>query len=264
MGRNIEQCIEILSPHSDDAGLCLGGRILDLKGAPYISIGVTSIFTISEHVASGSGNPEEVTRKRKKEDQDFARETGCSLTDLSMLDAPLRGYRKYNANLDIRGDPLPYVVCTDYSRESGTIQELKEKLRDRFSKDRYNDMILYCPLGVGGIKDAHVDHMVTFMAVYELMKEKLFSRVRFYEDLPYATCGNLLQTRLEELQGAFKSIKPFIFDINMEEKRKLLGVYDSQIPNGWLEAINYYSASILGKDEEGKERHCERIWIPEL
>ncbi|MCX6707460.1 MAG: hypothetical protein NT001_04960 [Candidatus Woesearchaeota archaeon] len=264
MGGNIEQRIEILSPHSDDAGLCVGGRVLDLKEVPHVSVGVTSIFTVSDHIASGSGNPEEVTRKRKLEDQAFAREAGCSLTDLSMLDAPLRGYKECNANLDIRGGPLLYVVCADYSHESSTIKELKEKLKERFPKDTGSEIILYCPLGVGGMKSAHVDHMVTFMAVHGLIEEGFFRNVRFYEDLPYATCGDLLQTRLEELRGVFKDIRPVILEINIKKKISLLNVYDSQIPRGWLEAIDDYSASLIGKEEKSIKRYYERIWIPEF
>lgn len=264
MGGNIEHSIEILSPHSDDAAICIGGRTLNLKDVPYVSVGVTNIFTISDHLASGAGNPEDITKRREEEDRIFARIAGCPLNDLRMLDAPLRGYKKCNAHLDIRGDPLDYVVCDDYSRESGTIKELKEKLKERFPEDVGSKIILYCPLGVGGMKKAHVDHMVTFMAVHELMKEGFFKRVSFYEDLPYAACDGLLQNRLEELREIFNVIRPVIFDIDIKEKRRLLNVYKSQLPKGWVEAIEDYSASLFGQEEKGKEKHYERIWIPKL
>jgi len=267
MGGNIDHLdhrIEILSPHSDDAAICIGGRTLNLKDVPYVSVGVTNIFTVSDHLASGAGNPENVTKRREEEDRIFARIAGCSLNDLRMLDAPLRGYEECNAHLDIRGDPLEYVVCKNYSRELGTIKELKERLKGIFPEDTGSKIILYSPLGVGGMKNAHVDHMVTFMAVHELMKEGFFKRVSFYEDLPYAACDGLLQNRLEELQGVFNDIRPVIFDIDIKEKRRLLNIYKSQIPKGWIEAIEDYSASLFGQEEKCKGKYYERIWIPKL
>lgn len=164
--------IAVLSPHSDDAALSLGGTLLLAAEFGHACTIITP-FSRSRRTRTGGieSDEERVTAMRKREDEAFVRLLGegaralwCGIPDPSVR---LSGTR------DTWYVPRPLSV-----EERGFMSRIASFCDEHVPEGS----VLFAPLGLGRNRD----HLMAQGAALEFVRRsprKLF----FYEDLPYAS-----------------------------------------------------------------------------
>ena len=80
-----------------------------------------------------------------------------------------------------------------------------------------SDYFVFCPLAIGN----HVDHVIVRDLCIKLFKQNLI----LWTDYPYISWGNTAKDFINKMK-----LKSFIWDKNLEKKRKLILGYKTQIP----------------------------------
>ena len=233
------ESILIVSPHLDDACYSLGGALYKLQALKVIwDIYSQSTFTNQKYLI--------LIGDREKEEEEFCAKI-CAKSILSNLpDAHSRGYTHVSEYLNSSIEN----IINDDSRE-----DVKSLVKNyKTIKYKYNPTIIGIPMASG----CHMDHlkvrelMINYVLNYETDKAIFF----FYEDLPYSSNSKWLEKELNYLANYFV-LRPIRIDISdvIEEKFKLLKIYNSQISQRDIDQIISYSKSF----EEGK--NYEQIWI---
>jgi LmbE family N-acetylglucosaminyl deacetylase len=217
-----------LQPHFDDAALSCGGtiRLQTATGQNVLIVTVfggapadgaaLSAFAQQQQQRMGLGRAAaEAVRRRREEDTAAAEVLGANTL---WLDFPEAIYR---------GDPALYQ-----SEDAlfGTVNAadlaLDQQLADIFAKiaERAPLAAIYAPLAVGN----HVDHQLVCSAADRLAQRKL--NVKFYEDFPYITQPNALQSRQKALGIA---MEPELVEISglVPQKEEAIKAYASQVPH---------------------------------
>jgi LmbE family N-acetylglucosaminyl deacetylase len=194
-----------LSPHLDDVVYSCGGTlgvqvssglrplvITIFSGLPPKGTNL-SPFALQLHRKWGADlnkEPGQIVELRRQED---AAALDYLQVDYLWLDFPEAIYR---------GNPAQYtskeqIIGGDIHPADQSIdQQLAELLLNLQS--RLPDTVWYAPLGIG----RHVDHQLVCSAADRLIQRG--AKVYFYEDFPYVTRDDTLQTRTEELGSAFE------------------------------------------------------------
>ena len=230
--------VHLLSPHSDDVALSLGGSLL--RGA-LGDVRITTVFSISDYTINDEGlSAKEVTEIRKEEDRVFFSHLPGepAIVYLDRLDAPLRRGIHHERTIGLGID------ASD-EREAASVAV-------PLIGDASAGTLILSPLGIGG----HVDHLVVRRAAIEV--SRVGYPVGFYEDLPY-TAG----LRTDEIASLVERIasregmvlKPFVIPYGeADRKDSALRLYATQVDEDILASVRSYGAAILpGLD-------CERIW----
>ncbi|MCG8475229.1 MAG: hypothetical protein MI784_07130 [Cytophagales bacterium] len=215
----------ILSPHSDDAALSLGGLLLSGR------LGITELLTVFS-VSNCTFNDlddtvENITRTRKMEDREFSGlcNPELRLSYMDMPDAPLRLGIDSAAVFDRSMLPEDRKISRDIAG---------------FVAEKYCfDISVYAPLALGG----HIDHWIVLEAACLLADEGY--RVFFYEDLPYASAcsGNHIEERIEFLKkktGRKFSSRISCPGVSIGEKIDALKAYRSQLDSSMAERVMRY------------------------
>lgn len=234
--------ILIVSPHCDDACFSLGASMQKMRGHKII---IWDIFSIKKY-SRLKADVNEVTNVCIKEEKEFANKIGALVILEGLPEALLREYKK-----------LSDVFFTDYKEVYKNVPEkaLLEELVQRMDYQMSNlqpDIILL-PMGCG----AHVDHILAReMGLIWFERKKRSTNVFFYEEIPYICNGTWREQCYEEYIERKIDITPIEFNVSgyLEEKEKLMEIYDSQIKksdiNKCIEAAFYID----------KEKPVERIW----
>jgi LmbE family N-acetylglucosaminyl deacetylase len=233
----------VISPHSDDAALSIGGTLAGLADSVEISL----LTMIGPSRCAGTcaplyGDIETVTHIRTKEDDLYGEFIGAKVECANIQDVEM-------------------YVDTNGSRWAERIMETPDDVRLKlyvsglktYFETHRPDVIL-APLAVG----AHGDHAATHLALWsllpELLKKAPATRVLFYEDLPYCQYDQpALVKRLKD----FNHLKPVTITIDATQKAKGVSIYRSQ----------YVAADIAWDILEYAEKlstkegvYVERLW----
>lgn len=223
----------IIAPHSDDALLSLGGRIL----MGYESFEVLNIFsTCACSVIPELKNPAEITRRNNAEER---RALGCLAIPVEFLglnEVMLRGYKKWTGQVDTKKD-------------SGIIEEIAKRVAKERTRKRF-----YLPLGIG----QHTDHLLVADIGIQMLIEGFFKNrnLFFYEDLPYAIDGGI-EERISYVEKKLKKnleVESLHISSCIDTKLDLICLYETQYDREYVQKIKGYSRKV------GNGKFVERIW----
>ncbi len=252
-----------LSPHLDDAVYSCGGTL-----GVQVSCGlrplVISIFAggppadtqlsplagqIQREMGAGSQSPAELIAARRKED---AAALDLLQVDYLWLDYPDAIYRGtpayYNSKEELIGGE---VNAADLWIDKQLAQDLVS-LRQRLP-----DTVWYAPLGVG----RHVDHQLVSSAADRLVQ--MGATVYYYEDFPYVLKEGALESRLNELGGAFE---PSLVEMSemLSLRQEAAELYASQITVNFSDKEDMYR--VMKQYTHGlrpiETVYLERYWTP--
>jgi len=263
---------QVISPHIDDAILSLGGCILNwVRNGEKVKI--INVFS----KASAINKDAISVRAGKKYPTDFKSAMNVKKAEEKRVQNALKIKAEFldwpDRNLNIH----KYKGYFFYKKSS--IDRLKNHIRRKINKDS----TIFFPLAMGEIR-VHADHIIIRQIGLFLLKDGY--DVRFYEDLPYCYFDNqrakspdFFQTikkqdvsflkekhalRVDEslfgINDHFTEIKlvPVTEEIDVDEKVKLLGYYESQMEARWIEKVRRHAFS----SEDNK--YYETYWKPEL
>lgn len=233
----------VISPHSDDAALSIGGTLAQLNG----SVDISLLTMIGPSRCAGTcaplyGDIKAVTQIRTAEDDLYG----------EFITAKVEC-----ANID----DVEMYVDADGSRWSERIMDKPDDYRlnqyisgmKAYFENHTPDVIL-APLAVG----AHGDHAATHLALQsllpDLLKKAPATRVMFYEDLPYCQYD---QPALIERLKDFNNLKPTTITIDPTQKAIGVSIYRSQYVAADIAwDILEYSEKLSKK----KGVYVERLW----
>lgn len=210
-----------LSPHLDDAILSCGNLIarLSSKGKKII---VITVFTGTSKVASpqatdfvkicGYTNAKKLFQIRKLEDINACKILGTHYVHLKYIDAAWRCF-----------DNKPIYTSTE-KQYSGKVSYRDSLLTNKIKREidrlivRYNNPVLFAPLGVGN----HVDHLIVNKVAKKISIDKFF-----WEDFPYNRHGkNIIKFWISNKDYNFAFLSDNTFN---HKKIKAVKQYKTQI-----------------------------------
>jgi LmbE family N-acetylglucosaminyl deacetylase len=227
----------IISPHPDDALLCMGGLMLQ---QPPGSTLVIDVFTQTAwtRFPTELNDVRQIAAVRRSEDRCALRLCGAALCDAQLPEALLRDHLYANVFTD---PPAPW----DQEVMAGLAPLMS--LAARWPAARW-----YLPLSVGN----HLDHrIVRDTAATSLRQQGLHPRqLRYYEDLPYAVSLPGIPDFAAAMPG--HRLVPQCIDIHRQIRWKLEAAraYWSQFANDELYRLEEYAQRI------GHGRAVERVW----
>lgn len=247
-----------ISPHLDDAVLSCG-QLLEEVHKHHKKSQVITVFTrasespyirFAKNFVSLSGYRDAHTLflDRKKEDVKAIHMIGSTYMHFNYIDAAWRikeydhtigfaRYMKYFPSIThVYGSPKSIFSGTPSAQDNTVIRHITEKLKKYLMGEKYNDILLLSPLGIGG----HVDHVII-----RTISISLGYPVLFWEDFPY-------NANLDSRTVFFSKNKnyTYLFSIHSENtslKYNAIRSYKSQVPvlfpNGTIPVLkeNYYS-----------------------
>lgn len=239
-----------MSPHRDDAAFSLGLAVETWLRAGH-RVDILNCFTQSEYapysdVDSLHGNDRRsfASAVRRREDIAWNKLAGGGLkiTDLDLLDAPLRLACTVDDVLTVEIRPGDRAV----TRIAGALRKLAEKAEP-------GQLALALPLALGG----HIDHRVVHQAALDTLGEASVA-VAFYEDLPYAARPGMVET-IEacaegtgfRLQNSFAQEPSTAVPDTLRRKHRIAECYDSQIDTEVASQIASFAERYHGR---------ERMW----
>lgn len=233
----------VISPHSDDAALSIGGTLAALDEAIEISL----LTMIGPSRCAGTcaplyGDVETVTHIRTAEDDLYGEFIGAKVECANIQDVEMY--------VDVNGSRWAERIMD--KPDDFRFKQYVSALKSYF--EQYTPDVILAPLAVG----AHGDHAATHLALWsllpELLKKAPETRVFFYEDLPYCQYDQpALVKRLKD----FDNLKPVINTIDATQKARGVSIYRSQ----------YVAADIAWDILEYAEKlsakegvYVERLW----
>lgn len=234
----------VLSPHSDDASLSIGGTLAGLPDW----VKVTIITMVGPSRCAGTcpsldGDQVKVTQIRQTEDALYGAFIGASV---------------YCAELD----DVEMYVDQEGRQWCDHVMDAPDAARIEAFTTAVTARLLECtpdvvlaPLAVGG----HCDHTATHLALRsslpELRRVSCSLRVLFYEDLPYCQIEEpALIRRLEELQD----LTPVEIPIDPLRKVEGASIYRSQYTREYLSSVLTEYALRRASADIGP--YVERLW----
>jgi LmbE family N-acetylglucosaminyl deacetylase len=190
--------------------------------------------------------PGHIVELRRQEDAAALDYLQADYLWLDFLDAIYRGNpAQYTSEEQVIGGPV-------HPADQSIDRQLAELLLDLQS--RLPDAVWYAPLGIG----RHVDHQLVCSAADRLAQRG--AKVYFYEDFPYVTRDNALQTRKKELGSNFE---PNFVEMSeyLPVRQEAAAAYASQITNNFSDKdamfrlIDRYSHNIRPVETVRLERY---------
>jgi LmbE family N-acetylglucosaminyl deacetylase len=233
----------VISPHSDDAALSIGGTLAQLND----SIELSLLTMIGSSRCAGTcaplyGDVETVTQIRTAEDDLYGEFIGAKVECANIQDVEMY--------VDANGSRWAERIMD--TPDDFRLEQYVSGLKTHF--DRHMPNVIVAPIAVG----AHGDHAATHLALRtllpDLLKKAPATRVFFYEDLPYCQYDQpALVKRLKE----FNNLKPVTFTIDSTKKAQGVSIYRSQYVAADIAwDILEYAEKLSGK--EGV--YVERLW----
>lgn len=233
----------VISPHSDDAALSIGGTLAALDEAIEISL----LTMIGPSRCAGTcaplyGDVETVTHIRTAEDDLYGEFIGAKVECANIQDVEMY--------VDVNGSRWAERIMD--KPDDFRLMQYVLALKSYF--EQHTPDVILAPLAVG----AHGDHAATHLALWsllpELLKKAPETRVFFYEDLPYCQYDQpALVKRLKD----FNNLKSVINTIDATQKARGVSIYRSQ----------YVAADIAWDILEYAEKlsakegvYVERLW----
>lgn len=176
-----------ISPHLDDVALSCSKSVSALRRQGFDTMVVTLFSTSDNPTRIGNRPWEKVSyEERKREDLKACESLGAKALYMDFLDAPYRLQKFSKFNSLFLSSPKNYPQL---------IKDLAEKIRALI--DKHRPLKIFAPLGIGW----HIDHLLTFEAIYSLKTNPKFADVEFYfyEDRPYTFVPGALTLRFSEL-----------------------------------------------------------------
>ncbi len=274
-----------LSPHADDAIGSCGGLMARLVAAGE-QVVVITLFggacpppyaPCVEGMHRLWGQPHDVARLRHAEDEAATARLGASLIYVSDEHAAI--YRRdgagawlypdlqalfgipHPADEQVRARLVARLAALVATRcdPSGLSRSAEASGRSPSGRnlDSEPQHCLYAPLGAGH----HVDHLIVFAVAWQLLESDC--RVVFYEDFPYASKKNALDTRLVQLPALTPS-PVALDDEDLLAKIEAFNYYRSQIRMLFVDYANMphefiaYARSVGG--QASRSPFAERFW----
>jgi LmbE family N-acetylglucosaminyl deacetylase len=235
--------IAVLSPHSDDAALSLGGT-LSLAALQGLDCSILTLFSRSRRTRTGGIEADEarVTAMRKAEDRAFADLVGgaqCAWCDLPDPSVRLPEAREQW-----------YAPRPLSEQEYGYVSDVVE-----FVRAHSDGCLILAPAGLG----ANRDHLIVRAAALE-MGRAAGHAVMLYEDLPYAARvrGRDLNGGIADLadrEGMGVEARTVSHASLYMRKRRALMTYRSQINRDIMNRVLCHSLRVGGLVTFG-----ERVW----
>lgn len=226
----------IVSPHMDDAALCLGGTLAEgLLGTDnHILCVFNSVWTCTPELMDGRN----IDSLNKAEHEQVMSALGCSYEYWDYPEANARGYSEWYSPLDLLRDRALFDIL--YNRLSTLLYE-----------SSYEN--IFFPMSV----ERHTDHELLYRVLRRLLLEKgrpESCRIFLYEDLPYSYYVNMAQWIADMVHDY--ALIPFLMDIRSRAAFKihLLTVYKTQVEQRDIDATMNYAESIV------PGRIIERFW----
>jgi 2'-N-acetylparomamine deacetylase / 2'''-acetyl-6'''-hydroxyneomycin deacetylase len=227
----------ILSPHSDDAALSIGGTLC--KGILEEPITLVTIFGRSNYLReSGFQSSWEIaTETRRNEDIAFTNSLGIELQYLELSEAGLRLGQSFDKVFSDK-------VYWDEPFHHDLVMDIRRLIDNKAPK------VLLAPLGLG----LHLDHLLVTRLSREIAINDL-PQVIYYEDLPYAAAASENEI-LKHVSSVCSTLKPIYVSVDHEIPDKLdrLRLYRSQIGEFELSLVEYHAARWK------RGRLYERLW----
>ena len=233
----------VLSPHSDDAALSVGGVVAGrLLPAP---LRVLTLFGRSHYTREGGfgGDVEKVTALRIREDRAWSRTVGARLESWTLPEALLRP-----------DEPSIFAEATMRAPREPVPRWLRAPLSALLRNTR--PKVVAVPLGLGD----HRDHLQTRRAAIDgiaTLPASLRPRLVFYEDLPYASrlSEGGIRSRVAAVDPGLRPVWLRLGDA-LGAKIDALRCYPSQLEEEDLRAVRRHALrwSRLGLGP------CERLW----
>ena len=238
----------IISPHMDDAFLCLGGYILSRFQKEQIE--VIDVFSFDPWTIDEKGDKKKRILIRKAEER----------SNSKIVNIPVH-FWDYPAAWKERG-----YSCWDdkinFKKDCELIKEIELKIKMILINK--NIQRLYFPLGIGG----HIDHKILYSIGLQLNSIHCKTKIFFYEDLPYALNQNFW---CKADIFSLKNIKSKEFNISkyLNKKRRILETYCSQLTLKEIELVidfnknpqKFVPSSILSLiDSKSRVVAKERLW----
>ncbi len=176
-----------ISPHLDDVALSCSKSVSALRNQGF-DIFIVTLFSTSDDPKQIGNRPwEKVSyEERKREDVNACKSLGASPLHMDFLDAPYRleKFSKFNSLFLSSPQSYPTIIKDLVSKISTVVNQ-------------YQPLKVFAPLGIGW----HIDHLLTFEAVYSLKSNANFANIEFYfyEDRPYTFVSGATNLRFSEL-----------------------------------------------------------------
>lgn len=156
----------IIAPHSDDAILSVGGRLLVNPEQEQFSV-LNAFSTCAFTIIPGLTDVEKISQMNNYEELQALGSIGISVEFMYLPEVLLRGYKRWD-------------MPPEYPKDEG----VREKIRSRILALARNARRFYFPLGIGN----HTDHVLATEIAIDLYKCGVFAgkELFFYEDLPYS------------------------------------------------------------------------------
>lgn len=215
----------IVSPHSDDVVLSMGGFVLRHTG----KIRIVNVFSTCPKCHTFPNMPScEVTFLNNMEEAFYASLVGASLEFLWHAEALQRGYK----NVFTRNVQESDLAMTKYLEAS--FKPLRKET-------------WYFPLSIGD----HVDHVILHNIGRRVAK---YARVRFYEDQPYTEEVENFAEHLNERTNGLEVACTIDISNVMNQKVDLACAYKTQYDREYLSKLIVYARRL------GDGRAKERLW----
>ncbi|MEH2369443.1 hypothetical protein [Nostoc sp.] len=214
--------ILLISPHSDDLALSVGGCLLATNWWANVPKTAVTVFVDSIHAPySKIIGQQAITMLRKQEDRQFADECNLDLIQLPLGEAMTRGYSSVDSLFEY-GDP----------RQDPHYERTGQLLADIIASRPWSAVI--APLGIG----KHIEHVMVRMLCQDLNIKPLL----LYEDLPYAAdYDNDTLDFMGSFDGQLRLAIALDFTDLQVEKIRQLCIYASQISEREINQLTKYS-----------------------
>lgn len=214
-----EKNIYIISPHIDDSFFSLWYLINNLYNKWY-KIKIINVFTQTNFLQNWPENNAGLLRANE-EKQLSIKYKNINFINLDFKDAPIRWY---NSKEDI-------FSLKNILNDRDIIYDIKEKIKANITENCY---ILLLPIWFWN----HVDHILISNNI------KIWSKIYYYEDLPYASRDNKNDFALFKIKNMNKINFDFILNEDKIQHLNNIKYYKSQL----TEKINNEIFNYLNKN----------------
>jgi len=222
----------IISPHLDDAILSLGGFLCNSISSDDM---ILTVFNTAWSVLVDHDYHQEITKTNLAEEKKIIEELGCRYQFLNWDECLLRGYQYWKGPFDLDKD---MDISLRFTR---TIQHILNKYTE-----------VYLPAAIG----LHIDHMLVFNAIIDLIAQNRNVKFILYQDLPYATYGGTAEriNSIEKLKRFTLKLLETDITSTIEKKCRMLRSYKSQLTEE--DILKVYDFACCKK----KDHYFENAW----